>query len=283
MTSDVSHTLITAIELAAMNANLDAVLLIDARFRLEDTGYGRRAYAQSHIPGALYLHLDEDLSSAVVPGVTGRHPLPDPALLEARLREIGLRSHMPVVVYDDGPGFFASRVWWLLNWLGHAEVRVLDGGIAGWKHAGLPLTSAPAVKTWPGDFVAYLQADMVVSTAELEQSIKSGVNCLIDARAPERFFGKSEPIDPVAGHIPRAVCVPCSANIASDGFFLAPDLLAKRFPVTKLARVCYCGSGVTACHNILAAVVAGLPMPRLYAGSWSEWITDPARPVATSD
>jgi thiosulfate/3-mercaptopyruvate sulfurtransferase len=186
-------------------------------------------------------------------------------------------------VYDDGPGFFAARVWWLLYWLGHPQVRVLDGGLSAWEKAGLPLSAAQSVKTWPGDFVASVHPDMVVTADKIEQALPSPEFCLIDARAPARFRGEVEPIDPVAGHIPGAVCLPCSDNIGGDGLFLSPELLARRFPKEHRPMVCYCGSGVTACHNILAAVVAGLPMPRLYAGSWSEWITDPARPVATDD
>lgn len=283
MATPAPHPLISAAELATFNTADEDWLLIDARFKLEDTEYGRRAFSTNHIPGAVYLHLDEDLSSPVVPGMTGRHPLPDPATLEARLREIGLRNNMPVVVYDDGPGFFAARVWWLLRWMGHSQVRVLDGGLAAWTNAGLPLSSVQSVKTWPGDFVASIHPEMVLLADKVERGLATGQFCLVDARAPERFRGEVEPIDPVAGHIPGAVCVPCSGNIGSDGLFLSPDLLVKRFPSVKQPIVCYCGSGVTACHNILAAVVAGLTMPRLYAGSWSEWITDPGRPVATDD
>lgn len=256
------------------------VLLIDTRFTLEDPAYGRAAYEQSHLPLARFLDLNEDLSSVVVPGETGRHPLPDPDVLEARLRELGLHAKDHVVIYDDGPGFYAARLWWLLHWLGHKRVSVLDGGLAAWNKAGLPLTEEVNVRLWPGSFVAQLQPGMLATAAEL--MTPEGLQVL-DARAPERFRGEMEPIDPVAGHIPGALCLPCAANLGPDGLWLSAEQLRERFPVLSPGQswVSYCGSGVTACHNILAAVVAGLPMPRLYAGSWSEWITDPSRPVAT--
>ena len=256
------------------------LLLIDTRFKLEDPAYGKTVYAQSHLPLAVYLNLDDDLSSEIIPGETGRHPLPDPDVLEARLRRLGLHSKDHVVIYDDGPGFFAARLWWLLHWLGHKKVSVLDGGLAAWNKANLPLSDQVHFRLWPGTFVAHLQPGMLANAAEL----LPGENLqLLDARAPERFRGEMEPIDPVAGHIPGALCLPCAANLGSDGLWLSPQQLRERFPALAQgqSRVCYCGSGVTACHNILAAVVAGLPMPRLYAGSWSEWITNPSRPVAT--
>lgn len=256
------------------------LLLIDTRFKLEDPGYGRSVYTQSHLPLAVYLDLDDDLSSAVIPGETGRHPLPDPDVLEARLRRLGLHAKDHVVIYDDGPGFFAARLWWLLHWLGHKKVSVLDGGLAAWTKAGLPMSDQVNFRLWPGTFVAHLQPGMLATAPEL----LAGKDLqLLDARAPERFRGEMEPIDPVAGHIPSAICLPCAANLGSDGLWLSAAQLRERFPALTQgqSRVCYCGSGVTACHNILAAVVAGLPMPRLYAGSWSEWITDPMRPVAT--
>ena len=256
------------------------VLLIDTRFKLEDSEYGRAAYEQSHLPLAIYLDLNQDLSSEVVPGETGRHPLPDPDVLEARLRSVGLHAKDHVVIYDDGPGFYAARLWWLLTWLGHKRVSVLNGGLAAWNKAGLPMSDQVNVRMWPGSFVAQVQPGMVATASELLPA--AGLQ-LLDARAPERFRGEMEPIDPVAGHIPGALCLPCAANLGPDGLWLPAEQLRERFPALTpgQSRVCYCGSGVTACHNILAAVVAGLPMPRLYAGSWSEWITNPSRPVAT--
>ncbi|MDP2125978.1 MAG: sulfurtransferase [Pseudohongiella sp.] len=277
-----SQILISAEQLAA---RLDApdLLLVDTRFKLEDTAYGRAAYDSGHIPGAVYMDLDRDLSSPIVPGETGRHPLPDPAVLEARLREIGLRKADQVIIYDDGPGVYPSRLWWLLNWLGHTNVLVLDGGLAAWKTAGLALSADVRVRPWPSDFVACPDNSLLVLARDLLQG-DAGLQ-LLDARAPERFRGEIEPIDPVAGHIPGARCFPFGANLGADGLWLTADLLRARFPLLEPGqlRVCYCGSGVTACHNILAAVLAGLPMPKLYAGSWSEWIVDPSRPVATGD
>jgi len=262
------------------------LLVLDTRASLGDRDHGRRAYDESHIPGALFLHLEEDLSGPVIPGETGRHPLPDPDILEARLRDLGLRRQDRVVVYDDGPGFFAARLWWLLRWLGMERVQVLDGGFAAWKASGLPLSDHQRPREWPGDFVATIAHERITTTAEVLQHLGSDRITLIDARSPERFRGESEPIDPVAGHIPGAICLPCAGNLDADGSFLSRQQLRERFrtlpPAVEDSVVSYCGSGVTACHNILAAVEAGLPEPRLYPGSWSEWITDPDRPVSTS-
>ncbi|MBC54689.1 MAG: sulfurtransferase [Gammaproteobacteria bacterium] len=264
------------------------VLVFDVRFKLEDPGYGAQAYTESHVPGAIYLDLDRDLSSPVIPGVTGRHPLPDPDVFEARLREMGLRHSDRVMIYDDGPGFYAARLWWLLTWLGHGNVSVIDGGLKAWREAGLPLTTERTVRAWPGDFTARPDDTLLVSADDVlsqitEQREKPGY-VLLDARAQERFRGEQEPIDPVAGHIPGAACLPCSGNLDAEGRYLPPQELRARFPDVDAGQslVCYCGSGVTACHNILAALIAGLPMPRLYAGSWSEWITVPERPVAVT-
>lgn len=279
-TGNPSGLLVSVQQLAAM---LDAadLLLIDTRFKLEDPAYGQAAYEAGHIPGAVYLDLDADLSAPVIPGETGRHPLPDPAVLEARLRETGLRKSDLVVIYDDGPGFYPARLWWLLYWLGHSRVAVLNGGLNAWKSAGLPLTTDVSIRPWPGDFTARVNNSLLVTAHDLLQG--DADLQLLDARAAERFRGEMEPIDPVAGHIPGAMCLPCAGNLDSQGLWLTPERLRARFPPLppEQQRVCYCGSGVTACHNILAAVLAGLPMPRLYAGSWSEWITDPSRPVAT--
>jgi len=273
---------------AAQRQADDDVLVLDVRFKLEDPAYGAQAYADSHVPGAVYLHLDQDLSSAIVPGVTGRHPLPDPDVFEARMREIGLRKLDQVIVYDDGPGFYAARLWWLLTWLGHTRVSVLNGGLNAWRRAGMPMTAERTVRPWPGDFSAQPDPALLITAAALLEQIGGATgqtgHLLLDARAPERFRGEVEPIDPVAGHIPGALCLPCSGNLDADGLFLPAQGLQARFPDAEAGQdlVCYCGSGVTACHNILAAVIAGLPMPVLYAGSWSEWITEPGRPVAVT-
>ncbi len=258
------------------------VLVFDTRARLDDPEYGRRAYAESHIPGARFLDLEQALSGPVVPGRSGRHPLPQPEVLEARLREAGLQQDTAVVAYDDGPGYFAARLWWLLRWLGHERVQVLDGGWHAWRRAGLPVASRRETSAWPGRFVARPRPDRTIDAGTLLKHIDDGSLQLFDARSPERFRGENEPIDPVAGHIPGALCLPCAGNLAEDGCFLPAEVLRQRFPAPQpgVEAVSYCGSGITACHNILAAVEAGLPEPRLYPGSWSEWINDPARPVA---
>ena len=287
MTSSESSPLMSVTQ-AANRLSDDDVLVLDVRFKLEDTAYGAQAYAESHLPGAVYLDLDKDLSSSIVPGVTGRHPLPDAAVFEARMREIGLRKSDQVIVYDDGPGFYSARLWWLLTWLGHSNVSVIDGGLKAWREAGLPMTAERSVRPWPGDFRARPDDSLLVDAEALLAQIEAGQDTpvfqLLDARAPERFRGEVEPIDPVAGHIPGAVCVPCNGNLGADSLMLPSQVLRERFPEPEAgqALVCYCGSGVTACHNILAAVIAGLPMPRLYPGSWSEWIVEPSRPVATT-
>lgn len=275
--------LITAPVLASLLPGSD-LMVFDTRASLADPDHGRRLYAESHIPGALFLDLEEDLSGTVIPGETGRHPLPDPDLLEARLRESGLRRQDHVVVYDEGPGFFAARLWWLLRWMGMERVRVLDGGFGAWQAAGLPVSEHPLPREWPGDFFATIAHERTITADEVMQHLESGQLTLMDARSPERFRGEQEPIDPVAGHIPGAICLPCAGNVDERGFFRPRNQLRERF--RELPRddglVSYCGSGVTACHNILAVVEAGLPEPRLYPGSWSEWITHPERPVSTA-
>ncbi|WP_313327860.1 sulfurtransferase [Stutzerimonas balearica] len=274
--------LITAQQLAD---SLPQSLLIDCRFALEDPSHGQRSYLEGHLPGARFLDLERDLSGPVEPGVTGRHPLPEPQRLIRRLREIGVDNDSRIVLYDDGPGAFAARAWWLLAWLGKRnDVYLLDGGLAAWRQAGLPL-EAHECSAECGTFTGQPDPQMLIEATELAQQLADFQ--LLDARAQPRFRGDVEPLDPVAGHIPGAICAPFSENLGGDGRFLAPDQLRQRFlsisdgDVRPL--VAYCGSGVTACHNLFAMSLAGLGLPRLYAGSWSEWITDPARPVARGD
>jgi len=274
--------LITAQQLAD---SLPQSLLIDCRFALEDPSYGQRSYLEGHLPGARFLDLERDLSGPVEPGVTGRHPLPEPQRLIRRLREIGVDNDSRIVLYDDGPGAFAARAWWLLAWLGKRDdVYLLDGGLAAWRQAGLPL-EAHECSAECGTFTGQPDPQMLIEATELSRQLADFQ--LLDARAQPRFRGDVEPLDPVAGHIPGAICAPFSENLGGDGRFLAPDQLRQRFlsisdgDVRPL--VAYCGSGVTACHNLFAMSLAGLGLPRLYAGSWSEWITDPARPVARGD
>ncbi|ASL27036.1 sulfurtransferase [Azotobacter chroococcum] len=262
--------------------------ILDCRFALEDPAYGARSYAQEHIPGARFADLERDLSGPVQKGVTGRHPLPDPALLVERLRAWGIDNASPVVLYDDGPGAFAARAWWLLAWLGKRDgVYLLDGGLNAWRAAGLPLSAeqpAPAAGTFQGQ----PDPDLLVEAQHLLARLGDVRLTLLDARALPRFRGEVEPLDPVAGHIPGARCVPFTENLGADGRFLPAGQLRERFtnllgerPPQQL--VAYCGSGVTACHNLFALSLAGYPLAPLYAGSWSEWLTDRSRPVATGD
>lgn len=263
------------------------LLLLDCRFALEDPAYGRRSYLEGHLPGAHFLDLEQDLSAPVIKGVTGRHPLPDASALVERLRSCGLRQDSQVVLYDDGPGAFAARAWWLLVWLGKRDgLYLLDGGLKAWREAGLELTCA-APDNAPGDFCAEPDNSLVLSAEQLALRLGTADLTLLDARALPRFRGEVEPIDPVAGHIPGAQCAAFTDNLGADGRFLPADELRQRFDGLRGERplenlVAYCGSGVTACHNLFAMCLAGYPLAPLYAGSWSEWITNPARPVATS-
>lgn len=261
------------------------VIIFDCRFQLGKPHWGRESFVASHIPGAQFLDLDEDLSAAVIPGKTGRHPLPKPQVLAETLAQKGVNNSTRVIVYDDAPGFFAARAWWLLRWLGHEHVYVLNGGIAAWLAEGGETETGIEKERVTGDFKAKVDDSMTVSAQEVMASLNNGEFVMIDARAEARFRGEVEPIDPIAGHIPGAVCLPCNANVDDQGKFLDSRQLSSRLQSAgnDHNRVCYCGSGVTACHNILAAAVAGMPLPRLYAGSWSEWITQPDRPVATGD
>jgi thiosulfate/3-mercaptopyruvate sulfurtransferase len=256
------------------------VALLDVRWRLGGPP-GIEAYRRGHLPGAVFVDLDRDL--AAPPGAGGRHPLPDAPDFQAAMRRAGVRRDDLVVVYDDADATAAARAWWTLRYFGHERVRVLDGGYHAWVEAGQPVTTeAPDVEE--GDFTAtpghlpLLDADGALAVA------KDGV--LLDARTPERYRGELEPVDPVAGHIPGAVNAPTLGNVGVDGRFLPAGLLRERFAgvgATDAAEVgAYCGSGVTAAHEILALTVAGVPAA-LYAGSWSNWITDPTRPVERGD
>ncbi|WP_431962579.1 sulfurtransferase [Actinacidiphila sp. bgisy160] len=273
------HPVITVTELAALpkGSPTDAALL-DVRWQLGGPP-GRPAYEAGHLPGSHYVDLDTELAGS--PGPAGRHPLPDLAVFTAAMRRAGVRRDRDVVVYDGGLGWGAARAWWLLRWAGHERVRVLDGGLAAWTAAGLPLeTDVPADEE--GDFTATPGALPVLTADEAAALARRGV--LLDARAPERYRGETEPIDPVAGHIPGAVNAPTTENVVPDtGVLLAADELAARFGkagATAEAEVgVYCGSGVSGAHEVLALAVAGIPAA-LYVGSWSEWSAT-GRPVAT--
>jgi thiosulfate/3-mercaptopyruvate sulfurtransferase len=257
--------------------------VVDARFALADPEAGRRAYEGAHLPGAVYLHLDDDLSGPLrADRVGGRHPLPDPDAFAARLGAAGIGDAHEVVAYDDAGGAFAARVWWLLHWIGRGSVRVLDGGIPAWRAAGHPLTAeVPTHAAAPSTATA--NPALVASRAEVRAAIADPGTWIVDARAPERYRGDVEPIDPLAGHVPGAVNRPFAENLRDDGRFRSADDLAARFaPLAEAGNaIAYCGSGVTGAHDVLAAVVAGFAMPRLYAGSWSDWTAQPDPPVAT--
>lgn len=270
--------LISARELAEALSGPRPPRILDCRARLGDPAAGERLWREGHLPGSLHLDLDRDLAGE--PGAGGRHPLPERDAFGATLRRLGITPATPVVVYDDmGGQLAAARAWWMLAcWAGHPEVRVLDGGLPAWREAGGELgegeTEAPAASDWEPDY----RAERVVDASRM----LDGQALKVDARARERFRGEMEPIDPVAGHIPGAVCRPSAENLTADGRFKAPERLAAELPEGE-AVIAYCGSGITACHNILAYAVAGRPLPALYAGSWSEWVRDPERPVARGD
>ena len=279
--------LLTAPQLAE-RLSAPELRILDCRFALDDPAYGRTRYAAGHVPGAQFADLERDLSGPIIKGVTGRHPLPDPARLQEALRAWGVDQDSTIVLYDDGPGAFAARAWWLLAWLGKRDgVFLLDGGFQAWQAADLPVT-AQVTEPARGDFTARPDACLVVEADQLGRRLAEPGLTLIDARALPRFRGEVEPLDPVAGHIPGARCAPFTDNLGADGRFLPPEQLRQRFENLLAGRnpeqlVAYCGSGVTACHNLFAMSLAGLPLAPLYAGSWSEWITDPARPVARGD
>ena len=261
-------------------------VVVDCRFNLADTGAGLTAYRTGHIPSARYAHLDDDLSSTITP-TSGRHPLPDPDRLAATLSRWGIGNNSQVVAYDDVGGAMAGRLWWLLRWLGHERCAVLDGGLKHWQQAGLPLTDAEP-ESVTAEFTPKVDNRLWLSSEAVADSLEQNQALLIDARAPARFQGKTEPLDPVAGHVPGAINAPFDGNLDQQGRFRSPDELRQRFETLLAGKspdqvLHMCGSGVTACHNLLAMEAAGLPGARLYAGSWSEWIRDPARPVARDD
>ena len=277
----------TLIDIAALKAHLRDPdwIMVDCRFNLMEPEAGRRAYRENHLPGARYAHLDDDLSGPITPE-TGRHPLPDPARLAQRFGAWGIGHHTQVVAYDDLGGMLAAaRLWWLLRWLGHETVAVLDGGLPAWLNAGLPLTAELPVAS-STRFDARPDDRLWLTTAQVQALPPDHV--VLDARGAARYRGEMEPIDPVAGHIPGAVNLPTDGHLTPEGGFLPVVELRARFDAAlsgkpPAAVVHSCGSGVTACHNLLAMEAAGLPGSRLYPGSWSEWIRDPRRPVATGD
>lgn len=280
-----SSTLVSVDTLAA-HVDDPAWRVFDCRHDLKNTGYGAQAYAKGHIPGALFLHLDRDLSGPMT-GRNGRHPLPAIEDFAAKMGACGVEPETQVVAYDNEGGIFASRLWWMLRWLGHDKVALLDGGLPGWRRAKLPLeTEVRAVA--PAQF-APRPCDAQVDTAYVLANLRSPRMLLIDARGEDRYAGENETLDPVAGHIPGALNRFYFDNLDDAGCFFKPaeelraefaELLDGRAPACVVQQ---CGSGVTACHNLLAMEIAGLSGSKLYPGSWSEWCSDPSRPVATGE
>lgn len=278
-------TLISAPELAAHIDNPGWVIL-DCRHDLANLAAGREAYAAGHIPGALFADVESDLSGAKRGAdgqFHGRHPLPERAAFIDTLRSWGIGEDTQVVACDAHGGMFAARLWWMLRWVGHPAVAVLDGGIAAWQAAGLPLSSEVPRRA-PGSIADKGQLAGTVTAADVLANIGSGERTVIDARAPDRFRGENETIDPVGGHIPGAKSRFFKDNLQADGRFKDAAQLRdewRELVSDPASAVMQCGSGVTACHNLLALEIAGMPGAALYPGSWSEWCSDPARPVAT--
>lgn len=273
--------LVSVADLSLSLAAGDAPLLLDVRWSLAGPP-GLDSYRAGHLPGAVFVDLDRDLAGP--PGPGGRHPLPHPAQAQESLRRLGVRGDRPVVVYDDGDASVAARAWWLLRWAGHDRVRALDGGYAAWLAAGLTLAVGDAPEVTPGDLVVRPGGMPVASADDAATAAATGV--LLDVRAPARFRGETEPVDPVAGHVPGARNAPLAANLGPDGRFLDPAALAARFealgvrPGVEVAA--YCGSGVAAAQTVLALEVAGRSAA-LYVGSWSHWVADASRAVATGE
>lgn len=276
-------TLISTEELAGRLGSPDLVVC-DVRHDLAKAdAWGESQYRARHVPGAIFVHLDRDLSGPMT-GRNGRHPLPSPEAAAATFGGLGIAPGKQVVAYDQGGGAFAARLWWMLRWLGHDAVAVLDGGFAKWTEEGRPMATG-AEAPLPASF-AIRKVTPTVDASGIMASLPRHALVLIDARAPERYRGETEPLDPVAGHIPGARNRPYTQNLAADGTFKHPAFLRAEFEAVLDGAghdlvVHQCGSGVTACHNILAMEIAGFEGTRLYPGSWSEWCSDPARPVVT--
>ncbi|MGH8219066.1 MAG: sulfurtransferase [Steroidobacteraceae bacterium] len=267
----------------AGSSSSTALAIVDCRHDLARPHWGAQAYAAGHIPRAVFAHLERDLSGPVGPS-SGRHPLPDPGRLAATFGGWGIDRSVQVVAYDERTGTMAARLWWLLRFLGHERAAVLDGGLAAWQAAGLPVWSGIESRA-ARSFEGAPHAPWLASGEDVARGLERGEIVLVDARSADRFAGRNETLDPVAGHVPGARNHPYTRNLGDDGRFLSPQELGSRWRGTLGGAspervVSMCGSGVTACHNLLAMERAGLPGARLYAGSWSEWCRDPTRPVA---
>jgi thiosulfate/3-mercaptopyruvate sulfurtransferase len=277
-------TLISAEELV-QQLNSPGCLVVDCRFSLAEPELGRSHYLAAHIPGAVYAHLDEDLSGRIIPGETSRHPLPTQEEVDALFSSWGIGPDTQVVAYDDSGGSIAGRLWWMLQWQGHAASAVLNGGWQAWTSGELPVRNGEESRI-PGNFIGRPNPTMVATTAEVEEMSTQGTGLLIDSRASERFSGDIEPIDRVGGHIPGARNADHQATLNADGFYLSPIELDRHFQNILGGRapqevVFYCGSGVSAAQNLLGMAAAGIFGGRLYVGSWSEWINDPSHLIET--
>ena len=277
----------TIISVQELYENLDQKdwCIFDCRFLLKDPNGGLVKYNQGHIPGALFADMDKDLSSPMTAS-SGRHPLPNPNEFIDKLQKWGVNNTSQVICYDDMSGAFAARMWWLMNWLGHADVAVLDGGIDKWNEKNLLLEESVQTRS-AGSFTGQANNNMWVDINFVQEQLSKDKIQLLDARSSDRFTAKDTKTDPVAGHVPGSISFPFAENLTKQSVFQSPEELQKRFACmfaddqTEIINMC--GSGVTACHNLLAMSIAGLPMTRLYVGSWSEWIKEKSRPVATGE
>ena len=277
------HTTLVAAGELARNLDRDDWIVCDCRHDLADYGAGRRAYDASHVPGARFLHLDEDLSGPKT-GINGRHPLPHPLTFALRLGALGIDNTKQVVAYDASGGSYAARLWWMLRWVGHTRAAVLDGGWHAWVDGGHPISDEkPLVQ--PTTYTLRPRPDLAVDAAFVAERVKDSAAVVLDARSEDRFRGENETLDPVAGHIPGAINRFFRLNLDASGCFKQADMLKQEFSAALGERdpravVHQCGSGVTACHNLLAMEHAGLTGSRLFPGSWSEWVSDRSRPVS---
>jgi thiosulfate/3-mercaptopyruvate sulfurtransferase len=257
--------------------------VVDARFSLADHELGEQNYRAAHIPGAVYAHLERDLSSPQIAGKTGRHPLPPVEVIARTLGAWGIGDDTQVIVYDDNSGVFAGRLWWMLRWLGHDAAAILDGDFRQWQREGRPVRSGVEHRA-PRPFTPRMRPELVVTAGEIEARLGDPTLHLFDARAADRFRGENETLDPLGGHIPGARSAPYAGNLDAEGRMLPPEVLRARFeqlldgaPVAE--AIFYCGSGVSVAHDAIALEHAGLGLPRVYVGSWSDWISTGQRPV----
>ncbi|MFK7815111.1 MAG: sulfurtransferase [Gammaproteobacteria bacterium] len=281
-----TYQTIISVEDLNKNINNQDWFVFDCRFMLKDPEGGLKKFNQGHIPGAQYADMDKDLASPMT-ATTGRHPLPNPDELIKKLQSWGVNNTSQIICYDDMSGAFAARMWWLLKWLGHEEIAVLDGGLDLWTATTLEIETEVKEKV-PGKFSGRANNNMWVDVEFVKNELSENKITLLDARSEERYSAKDTKTDPVAGHVPGAMSFPFSGNLSKQGVFLSKDELRNRFATfvnnpEEKEVINMCGSGVTACHNLLAMSIADLPITKLFVGSWSEWIKDKSRPVATGE